>query len=119
MQAVRHLLYKVGPMLFASSLNDPWWYNYMKMSQVAISLQIQLVVSTMEWLPLLQLDYSYSDVGYETFNTGIRDWLHKAWKAAAQFMLQPQHTTLRTSVRESPACITSMEIPCYNFEVHL
>ena len=48
MQAVRHLLYKVGPMLFASSLNDLWWYNCMKMSQVPISLQIQLVVSTME-----------------------------------------------------------------------
>ena len=56
MQAVRHLLYKV--MLFVSSLNNLSWYNYMKMSQVAISLQIQLVVSTMEWLPWLQLDYS-------------------------------------------------------------
>ena len=28
-------------------------------------------------------------------------------------------TTLRTSVRESPACIKSMEAPYYNFEVHL
>ena len=28
-------------------------------------------------------------------------------------------TTLRSSVRESPACITSMGIPYCNFEVHL
>ena len=28
-------------------------------------------------------------------------------------------TALRTSVRESPACTKSMEVPYFNFEVHL
>jgi len=41
--------------------------------------------------------------------------LHKATQEAADNTL----TTLRTSVRKSLACSKSMEVPYYDFEVHL
>ena len=79
----------------------------------------KLVVLTTEWLPWLQT--SWRDSGYERFAL--------IWKSNCirqpkmqQSNLAYNHntlTTLRTSVRESPAYIRSMKGPYYNFEVHL
>ena len=48
----------------------------------------------------------------------MRELLYKV-QPESQFILQPQHINLRTSVRESSAYIKSIEFPYCKFEVHL
>ena len=67
----------------------------------------KLVILTMEWLPQLQ--------------TNWREWLPEVcmlWYCSSSYNHNTL-TTLRTSVRESPACTKSKKVPYCNFEVHL
>ena len=67
----------------------------------------KLVILTMEWLLQLQ--------------TNWREWLREVcmlWYCSSSY----NHnllTTLRTSVRELPACTKSKKVPYCNFETHL
>ena len=79
----------------------------------------KLVILTTQWLTWLQTNWR--DSGYERFALVPKSNCIRQPK-----MQQPNSsynhntlTTLRTSVRESPACIRSMKGPYRNFEVHL
>jgi len=73
----------------------------------------KLAILLMEGLPCLQTNWR--DSGYERYALVWKNNCIRQPKEAADNTM----TTLRRSVRKSLACSKSMEVPYYDFEVHL